>query len=41
MGQLHAQVINVTNAIACHGFISQVRYNIRVRPLWALKRLVV
>ena len=24
MGQLHARVINMTNAV-CHGFISQVR----------------
>ena len=37
MGQSHAHVINMTNTIYCHGFIS----HIRVRPLWALKRLAV
>ena len=37
MGQLHAQVANMTNAIYYHGFIPQVKLNIRVRPLWALE----
>ena len=41
MEELDAHVIDMTNAISCHGLISQARQNIRVRPLWALKRLAV
>ena len=29
MEQLHVQVIDTTNAISCHGLISQVRQDIR------------
>ena len=41
MEELDAHVIDMTNAISYHGLISQARQNIRVRPLWALKRLAV
>lgn len=38
-GQQHAQVMNMTNAIHCHGFILQVlRENIHIHPSCALKQ---
>lgn len=40
-GQQHAQVMNMTNAIHCHGFILQVlRENIHIYPSWALKQKI-